>query len=468
MHVRQLRHIVPLLTACLLLAAKLAFGQQAEDDPDRLVVKVYRVADLVLPTPNYAFRGVSLPGLRSGTTMSGIEGTGPGMGGSGAPAATGGAMGGGGGFFAVPDELSQNSAPAKPKQANSARIESDRANLRQAAPQGGGYGAGGAMGAMMNAQSAHEGSSVRFTLDDLMTAIQRSIEPGSWDTAGGMGSIYPLGNMLIISQTSRNHAHVQELLTTLRSEGAVPRSISIEAYWLLLSDEELEAISTDGKTSTGKAVKRQALTEIALTKKACRAQVTCFDGQTVHVVSGNMKSLVSSLIPVVGQVEANSGESLAGARDVKPTAAIRTAQFRSGGRDALPVQPVQLQVPQRQVGYQPVVTTVNVGTLLQVTPTMSDDSVVLDLQSVVVSGTAEQKPVEFKDVVGLDRLDIVTQQLMTTLRVPAGQAVIAGGMTLEPGENVQAAQLYLVVQADVKDQGKPATKPRSKSEQSKN
>jgi hypothetical protein len=93
---------------------------------------------------------------------------------------------------------------------------------------------------------------------------------------------------------------------------------------------------------------------------------------------------------------------------------------------------------------------------------------VLDLQSVVVSGTAEQKPVEFKDVVGLDRLDIVTQQLMTTLRVPAGQAVIAGGMTLEPGENVQAAQLYLVVQADVKDQGKPATKPRSKSEQPKN
>jgi hypothetical protein len=463
--------LAALFVTWLALSAELASAQQDGDDPDRLVTKVYRVADLVLPTPNYSFRGVFLPGLRGSTAAGGHEGlggatmggySGGGMGGMGG---AGGGMGGGGGFFTVPDEPSADAPSATANPASSARIESDRAILKQVAPPSGGGGRG--MGGMMSGQVPHEGSSVRFTLDDLITAIQRSIEPNSWDEDGGPGSIYPLGNMLIISQTNRNHEQIQQLLSTLRSEGAVPRSISIEAYWLLLSDDELESLASDGKSSTGSVVKADALAELTRDKKACRAQLTCFDGQTVHVVSGNVKSLVSSLIPVVGQAGADSPEALASGIGGLQQGLIRTTQLQAGGRAAMPVQQVQAQTPRTQVGYQPVVTTINLGALLQVTPTMSDDAVVLDLQSVVVSGATDQKPVEFKDLVSLDRLDIVTQQLMTTLRVPSGRAVIAGGMTMEPGQDTEASQLYLVVRADAKEAAQPA-KQRQQGEPGKN
>ncbi|MBI3467323.1 MAG: hypothetical protein HY000_30305 [Planctomycetes bacterium] len=51
----------------------------------------------------------------------------------------------------------------------------------------------------------------------------------------------------------------------------------------------------------------------------------------------------------------------------------------------------------------------------------------------------------------LDRINLTVQQLSTTLRVPIGQPVLVGGMTLHP-EQDNGARLYLFVQAIVAEE----------------
>src|SRR5688572_8352290 len=96
-----------LLGALLCCSTQVAFAQEPEDPS----TKVYRVADLIMPAPNYAFRGVFLPGTGNNpygsgeaSRRGGFGGMGGGMGGIGGGGGTGGGgMGGGGGFFSVPE-----------------------------------------------------------------------------------------------------------------------------------------------------------------------------------------------------------------------------------------------------------------------------------------------------------------------------------------------------------------------------
>jgi RNA polymerase sigma factor (sigma-70 family) len=53
------------------------------------------------------------------------------------------------------------------------------------------------------------------TTNDLMSAITTTIEPVTWDINGGPGSVTPLGNNLVISQTQECHDEIVELLKQL-------------------------------------------------------------------------------------------------------------------------------------------------------------------------------------------------------------------------------------------------------------
>jgi hypothetical protein len=47
----------------------------------------------------------------------------------------------------------------------------------------------------------------------------------------------------------------------------------------------------------------------------------------------------------------------------------------------------------------------------------------------------------------IDRLNILRQELRSSLRIPLNQPILVGGMTLEPTrEEPQGSQLYLVLQ----------------------
>ncbi len=90
---------------------------------------------------------------------------------------------------------------------------------------------------------------------------------------------------------------------------------------------------------------------------------------------------------------------------------------------------------------------------MEFTPTRlpEEHAIILDLRSVVTRWDEQpEKPVEFRNVVTLDRTNAVSQQLATTLKVPLRQPVLAGGLSMQPGaaaDGDNRLQLYLVVEA---------------------
>ncbi len=208
-----------------------------------------------------------------------------------------------------------------------------------------------------------------------------------------------------------------------------------------------------------------------------RAEITCLDGQTVHLVAGNFKSEIASVTPVVGQHGPTSIEQIAAevggatkpARATAPTAKTLPAEILAqvsdpfgggaeGGGDPFGAaastsdRRTEWQAHQPHVGYQPVTRITNYGALLQVTPTVIPNStrIAIDLQSSVIrpsdnpAGTASFPPMQ------LGQMDLIAQQFMTSLTLPVGQPVVVGGSTLQPLDaNAGGQQLYLILEVSV-------------------
>lgn len=352
----------------------------AQDDAE-WIVRVYRVTDLILPRPDYPYDGSEIP-----TTGSSLGSSGPvfgtatvsgGSGGFGGGGTMGGGFGGGGsGFFQVTDG-------------------------------GGGLTA-------MDSQISGDEAGPRFSIEDLIHAIQSTIEPMSWDVMGGSAVCTPLGGMLIIKQTPPAHEQIDELLTAIRDEGSVG-SVTLEAYWLLLGAGDLGQLVAEGNERVPARVNREMLEFLADANPGYQGRITCFSDQTVHLVSGQRRSTVLSVVPVVGA-------------------------------DA--------------IGLQPVISMPNIGVLLEVKPTLlpDEETAILNLVSTVTStgsGTetfemVSQASEESHTTLKLDRLNLDTQRLATTVRVPLGQPVLVGGLSVvgETPVNDQShdGQLYLVVE----------------------
>lgn len=296
--------------------------------------------------------------------------------------------------------------------------------------------------------SSYRTSPFRFTTDDLIEAIVTTIEPDSWDDVGGEGSLLMIGGKLVIRQTNSVHEQVAELLDALRSEGSAMTSVVIEAHWLLLDRATRAEL-----VQHGNLVDSDRLKQIA-DDAAAQGQITCLDGQTVHLLAGNVRSLITSVIPVVGQHQPTERE---GSQDAPTTEMINPrvlAQFASGMEGGMGGVS-----DSRHVGYQPVSQVVNFGAVLQITPAVVPQprSILIDLQSVVVLPPQVSTPgVSFEPVIKLDQLNLVAQQFMTTIRMPMDQPVIVGGSTLQPFANGastgdEAKRLYLVIRASTAD-----------------
>jgi len=281
--------------------------------------------------------------------------------------------------------------------------------------------------------------------DSLIQAITKIVAPETWEQAGGAASVAAFGGLLLISQTPQNHEKIDDLLKTIRSEGATAQTVVVEASWLLLDANQLrELLGQDAAKPGGRSpltIDPAAYDRLSREVPGYCGRITCFSGQTVHLVSGNRRSVVMGAIPVVG----------------------------SG------------------IGYQPIMSIPNAGVVLQVTPSLlpGNDAAILDVRS-TVTGWVEPEPIPFAgsdspaterldpasqelvrepggaSTVTLDRLDFPAQQLATTLRVPLDRPVVVGGLTHDPTETAPPDQkgadrkvLYLVVQVSAVENRNP-------------
>jgi hypothetical protein len=382
------------MSAALFATAASSRAQQAAnaaaDEEPKLVVKVYRVLDLVTPAPNYPYEGTYLPGGARSVGSLSFGGTGGGMGGM------GGGMGGG--MFRVEDQLAQ--------------VGGGRGGS-----SGGGVGGVGSGPATTPAAGNRHAGMMQINVTQLIDTITSIVEPQSWEEAGGGGAIQPIGGALAVRQTPAVQAQVQEFLQLLSRESGTLRSLTIKARWLALDNDQLAALVKTPKASksTGAppTVDRDALKALPAETQRFAGQITCFNGQTVHIVSGELESVVQGFIPIAGGNE---------------------------------------------VGYQPIVLTPHLGVLLQVTPTIlpGEESVFVDVHSSVTrwdrsSSDRQQKPSDrpkgsnvAQYPAALDRLRLDAQQLATCVRAPLDQILLVGGMSFPSKEpSKQDAQLYL-------------------------
>jgi hypothetical protein len=312
---------------------------------------------------------------------------------------------------------------------------------------GGGFGGGGFGGGTFQVSDKSTAPDSKVTLRDLITAIKEVVQPDAWKDNEGQATITALGNALLISADEDVHLQVRDLLNLFRQRWGTLRTVSVQAWWLWLDDAQLHALLADGNATPAGGPKAFGLVSESawnnLMKElhaapadprrlGYRATVTCYNGQVVHVMSDGQRLAVTDVRPVVVPAEGGPGGA--------------------------------------SVALQPEMSVVNEGAVLQVRPiaNISGKTVVLDIHSRVnvrhdvqpadqhqtkPSDPAQRTAAGTQIVVPVvDRnLQLLTNRLSTTLRVPIDRQMLVGGMTFEeqpvPGER----SLYLFVRCTVQE-----------------
>ena len=310
---------------------------------------------------------------------------------------------------------------------------------------GGGMGGMGMGGGMFQVDDKTKASDIKVSLTDLMRAIRDVIQPDGWKEKGGDANMTSLGNALLVSADEETHTQIRELLNLFRHRWGTLRTVSVQAWWLWLNDTQIRSLLGGATTPPGEMrafglVDDAAWSDLMQKLHAngtdprqlgYRAAVTCYNGQTVHVMSDAQRLAVTDVRPIIVPSEGTTGPG--------------------------------------SIALQPELSVVNEGAVLQVRPiaNIAGKTVVLDVHSRVAvrhdvdqKQEAVEKPAATKDktkgselaVPAVDRnLQLLTHRLSTTLRVPIDRRMLVGGMTFEEQPTPGERSLYLFVKCGVQE-----------------
>ncbi len=245
----------------------------------------------------------------------------------------------------------------------------------------------------------------------LMELIRSTVASNTWrDNGGQIGQIRALGTILVVEQTRDAHEQIQKMLDELRKIVGPMQVMTVHSTWVMAQPGAIIKTSTEASDEW-----------VAKQKVVCESQITCFSGQTVHVSSGNDRLHATDLTPVVAS---------------------------------------------NAVAYDPTIFIGLFGMALQLTPQVvpgSDDAIV-DVMSIMSLPGPSEPPATVTSVMQasggatttptvvngtLDRLNIISQEMRTTARIPMKKRVIVGGMTLNPAKSDDVGQLYLILEVNV-------------------
>ena len=287
-------------------------------------------------------------------------------------------------------------------------------------------------------QMAGSSAAVSTSQDELIKTIKTTISPDIWDDQGGPATIAKLGNAFIISADEDTHDQIDTLLNLFRKRWGTLRTVSIRAWWHWMSPSEIGPIlDSDGEELANgdkafglvsddawKAILKTRREPEKDRKTGYQATLTCYNGQTVHTISGDQSLAISDFRLVATK---NEGEEKTG-----------------------------------RIGYKPVVSLIQEGVAFQVTPisNVSGRTVLLDVHSRVLM--PEEKQAELKEKLeranaelspkeiaeAIDERRFRVSKLSTTLRVPVNRPMLVGGMSM-PGTGNE--NLYLFVKVSVQE-----------------
>lgn len=292
------------------------------------------------------------------------------------------------------------------------------------------------------ANQAGTDGQVRTSQDQLIKTIKQTISPNVWDEAGGESTIAKLGNAFIISTDEETHAQIDALMNLFRQRWGTLRTISVRAWWVWLTpneiapvlDSEGEPVINDGAPAFGIVPDDAWLSILEKWRndeeerpRGYQATLTCYNGQTVHTISGDQGLAVTDIRPVLTRDE--NGEKV--------------------GR----------------VAYRPKLSVVHEGLAFQITPmsNVSGKTLLLDLHSRITTPLHEAEqlmekverigeepsPDQIVKVIDSRRLNI--HRLSTTVRVPVNRPMLVGGMSSGGHQQAGSHNLYLFVKASVQE-----------------
>lgn len=240
--------------------------------------------------------------------------------------------------------------------------------------------------------------------ESLVQLLLSTVNPESWrDNGGAVGNVRPLGTILVVQQTRAAHDQILQLLGDLRQIVGPMQTITVHATWVSVSAGLLPRATTD---ATDEWMSKQ--------KVFCESQISCFSGQTVHLIAEGARSYISDATPVVAS---------------------------------------------NAVAFDPTISVISSGAVLQLTPLLvpGGSEAIVDVQSAVsqAGGPLESatavavsgESVKLQVNATIDRVADVSQRFHTTARVPLKKRTIIGGMTMNPAKpEDQGTQLYLVIE----------------------
>lgn len=403
-----------LITVCV--AAAPAQEADEADEAEKLIVRVYNVGDLVQTVPDYPYSPVLPTTVNEKRSFLGVSGNVGGFGGGGMG---GGGYGGGGGFFSVRDQATLSAA----------------APVMQIA---GGEGSG-----ENAAPSVFQGNlqpDTQFTVKDIADLITTTIHAETWDEMGGNGDIRPLGTLLVVRNIQAVHTQIEELLAAVRRESATSQLLNVDAIWLELDAQQLRELASQ-KATAPVVVDGAKLDALVASHARYRGQLSCFNGQRVHLVSGERRTVSAGAIPTVGH-----------------------------GATA----------------FQIWVANPNIGVLLQLTafvspPSSNSRSAIVNLASAVTEWSEPDEPIMLRSLsfsggkdsnqgagggnaagdgnssilASIDRVRMKANELGTSVRVPLGEPVLVGGLSTatDADQNADAPrkQLYLILKVSASE-----------------
>lgn len=291
------------------------------------------------------------------------------------------------------------------------------------------------------------------TLTDVITGV---ISPKDWEAGGGLSTIAPMNDLLVVRTTEKNHAAIRQLLDAMSKAAASRPAVTVEAHWLWLTQEDLKRIVPalgGDKPDKGLAVDETAWRKFwkpdadEEPSEGLHAILTCFNGQTAFVAAGGQQRFIITMIPVVGAFNGILSPVVPESKPTTPPSTTTVTPY------------VPTPASERGVGYMARTVTVQEGAALEVRPMVAGKEIVLDLRSRVVEVTKVVRPERRvsanggqagairENVAAIDRPQLATHRLETTVRAPAARRILVGGASGEAHPSADDVSLYLFIKA---------------------
>jgi hypothetical protein len=282
--------------------------------------------------------------------------------------------------------------------------------------------------------------------DDLIKSLETNVAPDSWrDNGGTEGTVRASDGMLTVTEPPANQKLVKDFLDQM-SEW-MSATVRVEADWVWVSADSLAKLlpnagPTNSAAGAVQEVDAARLASLPAGIRHVHAEIAGRNGQTMFVVSGREKSLVSNVTPIVSTATSSFAPTVSAvaggaALEVKAMAKPERGYailVLAGGYDELgPTRPASAAAVAGTAFDSPPATQPSPASQPAAPPRLPSDA----HPSPRPAAGVAQSPFE--------TISMKVQELRTTLRVPLGRPVIAARATWDPTGGDHQNELVLII-----------------------